>query len=168
MAVARYQYGTSPRKLETERKNAKKTAQKKIHVVKEVQRQEIKISPEQRKKQVKATLVIVAAFLTLLTISYRNSKINEEFSQVQNLKKELTAIQKENEQLKVSIENGQNANNIEKEAKEKLGMQKLTSKQTVYVSLPKTDYVETPSETVVIDEETNWFQEILNKIFNNK
>lgn len=166
MAVARYQYGTSPRKIQPERKTTKKTAKNNIHVVKEVQRQEIKVSPEQRKKQIKVTLFIVAAFLTLLTISYRNSKINEEFAQVQNLKKELTAVQKENEQLKVSIENGQNSNNIEKEAKEKLGMQKLTNKQTVYVSLPKTDYVEAPAETVVIEEESNWFQQLVNNIFN--
>lgn len=166
MAVARYQYETSPRKIQPERKTTKITTKSKIHVVKEVQRQEVKVSPEQRKKQIKATVFIVAAFLTLLTISYRNSKINEEFAQVQNLKKELTAVQKENEQLKVSIENGQNSNNIEKEAKEKLGMQKLTNKQTVYVSLPKTDYVETPAETVVIEEETNWFQKLVNNIFN--
>lgn len=166
MAVARYQYGTSPRKIQPERKTTKKTAKNKIHVVKEVQRQEVKVSLEQRKKQIKVTIFIVAAFLTLLTISYRNSKINEEFAQVQNLKKELTAVQKENEQLKVSIENGQNSNNIEKEAKEKLGMQKLTNKQTVYVSLPKTDYVEAPAETVVIEQETNWFQQLVNNIFN--
>lgn len=166
MAVARYQYGTSPRKIQPERKTTTKTAKSKIHVVNDVQRQEIKVSPEQRKKQIKVTLFIVAAFLTLLTISYRNSKINEEFAQVQDLKRELTAVQKENEQLKVSIENGQNSNNIEKEAKEKLGMQKLTNKQTVYVSLPKTDYVEAPAETVVIEEETSWFQQLVNNIFN--
>ena len=43
-------------------------------------------------------------------------------------------IQKENEQLKVNIENSLNLNNVEKIAKEKLGMQKLTNKKTLYVS----------------------------------
>ena len=45
-------------------------------------------------------------------------------------------------------------------------MQKLTNKQTVYVTLPKKDYVEPATEDVVIKEETNWFQEFVNKIFN--
>ena len=58
-----------------------------------------------------------------------------------------------------------NLNTIEKLAKEKLGMQKLTNKQTVYVSLPKKDYVESATEEVVIEEEENWFTKIINKIF---
>ncbi|MBQ3415439.1 MAG: cell division protein FtsL [Clostridia bacterium] len=168
MAVTKYQYGTSPRKVYEENKKAPKEHKKKMHVVKDIQRQDIKVSAEQRKKQVKITLAIIAAFITLLTISYRNSQINEQFSKVQNLKKDLATLQKENEQLKVSIENGQNANNIEKEAKEKLGMKKLTSKQTVYVSLPKEDYVETASTTVVIEQHEEWYEKILNKIFNKE
>ena len=100
-----------------------------------------------------------------MTISYRNSQINEKFSEVQTLKKELSSIQKENEQLKVSIENSLNLNTIEKLAKEKLGMQKLTNKQTVYVTLPKKDYVESASEEVVIEQEKNWFEEFVDKIF---
>ena len=56
-------------------------------------------------------------------------------------------------------------NNIEKLAKEKLGMQKLTNKQTVYVNLPKKDFTETPSEEVV-KEEKNWFEKLVDKIFN--
>ena len=104
--------------------------------------------------------------MLLLTISYRTSQINEKFSQIQTLKTELASLQKENEQLEVSIENGLNLNNIEKEAKEKLGMQKLTNKQTVYVQLPKKDYVEPASEEVVIEKEKNWFEQLIDKIFN--
>ena len=54
---------------------------------------------EQKKKRTKATLVVIAIFALLLTISYRNSKINEKFTEVQSLKKELSSLQKENEQL---------------------------------------------------------------------
>jgi len=85
---------------------------------------------------------------------------------MQSLKQELASVQKENEQLKVSIENGLNLNNIEKLAKEKLGMQKLTNRQIVYVTLPKKDYVESASEKVVIDNQENWFQKFVDKIFN--
>ena len=85
---------------------------------------------------------------------------------MKNLQQELASLQKENEQTKVSIENGLNLNNIEKLAKEKLGMQKLTNKQTVYVSLPKKDYVESASEQVVIEDNKNWFEKLVDKIFN--
>ena len=112
------------------------------------------------------TITVIAIFGLLLTISYRNSQINEKFNEMQSLKKELSSLQKENEQLKVNIANGLNLANIEKLAKEKLGMQKLTNKQIVYVSLPKKDYVESASEKVVIKDQTNWFEKLVNKIFN--
>lgn len=102
----------------------------------------------------------------MLTISYRNSQINEKFTEIQSLKKELSATQKENEQLKVNIENNLNLNTIEKMAKEKLGMQKLTNRQTVYINLPKKDYVEPASEKIVKNSNENWFQKLTNKLFN--
>lgn len=166
MASPRYQYETSPRKLEPEIKRKKQNKKPKLKVVEDLPRQEIKLSKEQKKKQMRLTLTVLAIFAVLLTISYRNSRINEEFTQVQTLKKELSSLQKENDQLKVSIENSLNYNTIEKIAKEKLGMQKLTNSQTVYISLPKKDYVESASEKVVIENEKNWFEKIVNKIFN--
>ena len=102
----------------------------------------------------------------MLTISYRNSQINEKFTEIQSLKKELSATQKENEQMKVNIENNLNLNTIEKMAKEKLGMQKLTNRQTVYINLPKKDYVEPASEKIVKNSNENWFQKLTNKLFN--
>ena len=42
--------------------------------------------------------------------------------------------------------------NIETAAKQYLGMEKLTSAQTEYISLPKVDYVEATAESVIIDE----------------
>ena len=58
--------------------------------------------------------------------------------------------------------------NIEKEAKEKLGMEKLTNKQTVYVTLPKKDYVESATEKVVLKEDKTWLQKIADWMFPNK
>lgn len=168
MVQEKYQYGTSPRKVNPDyNKPAKKTQKKKqLKVVEELPRQQIKVSKEQRKKQLKTTVAVVVLFLLLLTISCRNSQIDKKFNQIQEQKKQLAALQKENEQLKVSIENSLNLNNIEKVAKEELGMQKLTSKQTVYITLPKKDYVESASEKVVIEEEKSWWEEITDKIFN--
>lgn len=163
MARNNYEYSTSPRKLEPEYRPQKQNKRKKLKVVEDLPRQDIKVSKAQRKRQLKTTAFAIAIFIVLLVISYRNSQINEKFSQVKTLKSELSSIQKENEQLKVTIENSVNYNNIEKIAKEKLGMQKLTNKQTVYVSLPKEDYVEPASEKVIVESES-WFQKIINNI----
>lgn len=166
MAISRYEYGTSPRKLEPDVPRKKQTQKRKLKVVEDLPRQDIKISKEQKRRQIQLTLVVMGIFVLLLTISYRNSQINEKFNQVQTLKRELSSLKKENEQLEVSIENSVNLNTIEKQAKEKLGMQKLTNKQTLYVSLPKKDYVESASEEVVIEKEKNWFEKFVDKIFN--
>lgn len=166
MARSRYQYETSPRKLEPDIPKRRQPQRKKLKVVEDLPRQDIKISKAQKKRQTKLTLIVMGLFILLLTISYRNSQINEKFNQVQTLKRELSSLQKENEQLEVNIENSLNLNTIEKQAKEKLGMQKLTNKQTVYVSLPKKDYVESASEEVIIKKEKNWFEQIVDKILN--
>ncbi len=163
MAGIGYQFETSPRKLEPDYRRRRK---QNIRVL-ETQRQNTKASSDERKKQVKTTCTIIAVFALLLTISYRNSQINERFNDVQSLKRELSSLQKENEQVKVNIENSLNNNYIEQQAKEKLGMKKLTNKQTVYITLPKKDYVESPSEKVVIEEEKekNWFEKVWGIIF---
>ena len=127
MARTGYQYGTSPRKLEPDYTRKPKQKRKQLKVVEDIPRQQIKVSKEQRKRQMKTTVTVVGLFLLLLTISCRNSQIDKQFNQIQNQKKQLAALQKDNEQLKVSIENSINISNIEKVAKEELGMQKLTS-----------------------------------------
>ena len=160
----RYQYTTTPRKLEPDY-NTQRKKKSNLKVVKDVKRQEIKVSKEQKKQQVKITILIVIVFAVLLTVSYRNSQINESFSEVQSLKKELSSLEKENEQLKVSIENSLNLNYIEQMAKEKLGMQRLTNKETVYINLPKKDYTEAASEKVEKNKET-WYEKIWNSIKN--
>ena len=164
MARDKYQYGTNPRKLEPEYspyKQRSSNKNRKPEVLKTKPKAEIKISRKDKIKTIKRIGLVVAIFIVLLTISYINSQINENFSQVQKLKKELSSLEKENEQLKVNIDNSVNLNNIEQAAKEKLGMQKLTNKQSVYVSLPKKDYIETSTEEVRIEENRNWFEKIL-------
>jgi len=156
-----YQYETSPRKLKPEYdyNKTKKVVAKKTNKKKVAKKAQVKQS---RKAE---TMILVAiGFIILLAISYRNTLINERFAEIKELKTNLAAITKENEQLKVNIENSLNLSNIEQEAKDRLGMQKLTNKQTVYISLPKKDYVEPATEEVIIEKETNWFQNIINKI----
>ena len=166
MAQAKYQYGTSPRKLEPDYTRKTKQKRRLLKVVEDLPRQQIKVSKEQRKRQMRTTVTVIGLFLLLLTISCRNSQIDRQFDQIQDQKKQLAALQKENEQLKVSIENSVNISNIEKVAKEELGMQKLSGKQTVYVTLPKKDYVESASEKVVIEKSKTWWEKVADKILN--
>lgn len=168
-----YQYETSPRKLEPDYEPQRNPyAKKKSSTLKKKNRE---ILPKKHKKQqrqlkshIKAVMYIGVIFAVLFVISYRNSLINESFSKNEKLKSNLAMTQKVNEQLQVNIENSLNLNNIEKLAKERLGMQKLDNSQKVYVSLPKKDYVEPAVEEVVIDNtEISWLQRIIN-FFKNK
>lgn len=154
-----YQYETSPRKLEPDYRPNKNNKQKNKNTNKKEEKKEIK-------KQSKAKIIVWIAigFSILLAISYRNSVITEKFNEKEDLKKQLSAIQKENEQLQVNIENSLNLNTVEQLAKERLGMQKLNNNQKVYVSLDKKDYIEVPSEEVIIDEDTSIWQRIIDII----
>lgn len=153
-----YNYGTSPRKLEPEYAPRKKTRPTKVQDTSKVEKKKQekennkkKIEEQNRKRQqIKLILYIAIGFFILFAISYRNSQMDEEFSKIQSAQKELEIIQKENEQLKVNVENGSNLNNLEQAAKELLGMQKLSNRQSVYVSLPKVDYIEGNQNKIII------------------
>lgn len=161
-----YQYETSPKKLEPEYEPQKNPyVKKKSSTLKQKEKKE---QPKRKlKSHVKAVLYIIAIFSVLFAISYQNSLINESFNRKAALQSELSTTQKENEQLQVSIENSLNLSNIEKLAKEKLGMQKLDGTQKVYVSLPKKDYVEPASEEIIMNENVSWFEKIV-RLFSGK
>ena len=158
-----YQYETSPRKLEPEYEPQKNPYSKKksstLTKKKTAQKPKTK---RQLKSHVKAVMYILVIFSILFAISYRNSLINESFSRKEKLQSKLSTTQKENEQLQVNIENSLNLTNIEKIAKERLGMQRLDNTQKVYVNLPKKDYVEPAVEEVVIEKEQSWFEKVVN------
>lgn len=159
MAMQGYQYETSPRKLEPQYRkiNTKKpTAPKKKPVPKSV--------TTNKKDRTKLVIALTVVFASIFAISYRNSQIDESFTKNEELKQAYLAIEKENEQINVDIENSLNLSNVEQEAKELLGMQKLSNKQTMYVNLPKKDYIQPATETVVIEKEQNIIEKIINKI----
>ena len=135
-----YQYETSPRKLQPEYEPKKNPYIKKKSTAKKADNTENKKKTKIEQK-IKVVLYIAVGFTVLFAICYRNSLITENFNKKEELKKSLSAIEKENEQLKINIENSLNLNNIEQAAKEKLGMKKLDNDQKVYITLPKKDYV---------------------------
>lgn len=158
----KYQYETSPRKLEPEyapRKNdykGKKSTAKKV--VKKTNNKR-----EEKSKQRKMLMYLCVGFAILFAISYRNAKIDENFERVQSLKTKLASIEKENSQLELAIESSLNLSNVEQQAKELLGMQKLSSKQIVYVDFEKNDHIEVAPESIKI-KEANIFTKAINTI----
>ena len=156
-----YQYETSPRKIAPEyspRKEQKANKTKKVNT-----NNKPKARPK-FKPYAKTILYVFFGFALLFALSYQNSLINESFDKKEDLKQELATIEKENEQARVNIQNSLNLANIEKSAKDMLGMKKLDASQKVYVSLPKKDYVEPATEKVIIDTEETWWQKILNSV----
>lgn len=165
----RYQYETSPRKLQPkEEPKRKQVKQKKASTKskKQIEQEAKNAKALLAKKKVKIVVYLVLGFSVLYAIGFRNSQINEAFTQKQALEKQISQIKKENEQLEVSIQNNLNLSQIEALAKEKLGMQKLTSKQTIYIDLPKKDYVEAGAEEVKIEENSDLLQSIITYIKN--
>lgn len=175
-----YQYETSPRKLKPEysrppkktqkkKSTARKTVTKKVEkpVIKKKEQTKAKIKTESEGKiKLKIAGKALLLFAIIFIILFRNAQISGAFSQIQSLKADKTTIQKENDQLEISIQNSINLNNIEQAAKNLLGMQKLSSKQTVYINLPKKDYVEQRTEEVIIEENKGFFEELKEKIMN--
>lgn len=165
-----YQYETSPRKIQPEydRRNSKN---RKPQQTKSKTKTNVKANPKTATKRstlthekIKLFIYIALGFIILLAMSYQNSLITESFNEKEQLKKDLSSIQKENEQLKVNIENSLNLNNIEQAAKELLGMQKLDNTQKRYINLPKKDYVESPIETMNKEDNYSIWNRITNGI----
>lgn len=157
-----YQYETSPRKIEPEYTRTKNPYKKTKTSKNNKNSNSKKVATKKKTKYNNKPIIYIAiGFIMLFTISYRNSLINESYNNKEALKSQLSAVQKENEQLKVNIESSLNLNNVEQQAKEKLGMQKLDNSQKIYISLPKKDYIEAATEEVVIGEELNIWQKII-------
>ena len=60
-----------------------------------------------------------------------------------------------------------NLNKIEEEAKSRLGMQKLTNDQKIYINLPKKDYIQSSTDSTESTTEKSWLEKIIEKIKGN-
>lgn len=158
-----YQYETSPRKLEPEYEPRKNPYEKKKSSTQKMKK-ESKKTKRKIKPKVKLFIYLAISFAILFAISYQNSLITESFNEKEELRKNLSAVEKENEQLKVNIETSLNLNKVEQSAKELLGMQKLDNSQKVYISLPKKDYIESEAEELVIEEDISFWQKLIQSI----
>ena len=172
-----YEYGTSPRKLEPEVRPPKKSPKKatnknkttknskKIKTVKKTKAQQEKVKNKEVKLARRNFLIIMVIGLgSCLLLMYRSVKIREYYAGVQTLNKEISSLEKENGQISVQIQNNFNLNNIEEIAATTLGMQKLSSSQTVYVNLDTKDYTEISQKSIIKEEKTSLFKKIIDKI----
>ncbi len=158
-----YEYETSPRKVKPREKNKSIDLEERYRINEEQRKNSIEM---EKKKHNENVVLILVIFLMLLVVSYRSSLINEKFNEIQDRKDNLAAIMKTNNQLEVSIEGTLNLGNIEQEAQDKLGMQRLNNSQKVYVTLDKKDYTKVATNKIEItqDEEIPWYKKIINKI----
>lgn len=159
---SRYQYETSPRKLQPEYRPIQKKYPKRSTAKKKNEKTQVKTNTKQNTNS-KVILYIGIIFVILFAISWRNAFIAQEYSQLKSLKSELSELEKENKQLEVNIESKTNLGDIAEKAITELGLKKLDDSQIVYVNLDKQDYVESSTEEVKI-EESNWFEKVINKI----
>lgn len=153
MAVRAYEYETSPRKyrdpyIDTARAVKNKAKTKTKAKVKEV-------------NKIKIYSYIVLVFAMFAVISFRNSVINETYNQKESLKSQVLAAEKENEQLRINIENNLNLENIQKRATEELGMQKSSNSQKVYINLEKKDYIETGKDKIILEDSRPWIVQVV-------
>lgn len=157
-----YQYGTNPRKLKPEYEPIKKEYPKKSSARRVTRKEQARMT---KKMYRKAMIYIAICFIGLFVISYRYSLIDDTYADLKEEKSKLALLEKETTQLEANIESSLNLTKIEEEAKNLLGMQKLSSEQIVYVTLPKTDHVEASSEEVKeSSSKGNWVTEIIQKI----
>ena len=121
------------------------------------------ISEKQLQFRARAEIAIKIVLILgiFFVMTFKDSEKDQLFTEIKTLKAEITQLSKDNDQLEISIQNSLNLNTIEQAAKDLLGMQKLTAKQTRYINLPKKDYVEPRIEEVVVEEKKSIFEKII-------
>lgn len=107
---------------------------------------EPKIVQEKREKKSGSykflTFSIILIFLLIVTILVNQSKLDEKVKKINHLKENLEKLNKENAQEELLLQNKMSLTVIEQKAAAKLGMQKLSNNNTVYVKIKTEDFVE--------------------------
>lgn len=154
----RYEYGTSPRKyiqddIQRKKVRTSKTIKQKVNNKKQI----TKKNSLNTYLYCGFALIIAFAFL----VSIRSSKIEQRNVQIQAEKKEIEQIKNENVNLNTNLQKALSLTNIEKQAKDKLGMQKLKNSQIRYVKLDKQDYIEPVSVTRIDEKQESLWSKIV-------
>lgn len=156
-----YVHGTSPRKYERTcdvERRAPRTRPKKVN-----RKAEKKKTVYSKYFTIGVTVIIAFAFL----ISYRSSLIEEKSVRIQEERNAIEQLKNENVELNLGLQKALSLTNIEKQAKNKLGMQKLQNNQIRYIKIEKEDYVEPVSSTRIEEKQLSFFEKVIN-FFTNK
>lgn len=111
-------------------------------------------------------LYVAAIFIIFAIIIVRSAIINEVYTRKESVKAQVMALQKENAQLKIQIENSLNLDNIEREAIEKLGMLKSNYAQKDYINVEKADYIEA-QKNEIIEENKLWVVNVVDSLLSS-
>lgn len=131
-----------------------------------------KIKTNTNSKTNKATnkaLVVISIIFTFsmfMAITYRYNIISEKNLTAQKLKSELETTEATLLTSKIAVEQNTNLDYIEAYAKQKLGMQKPTSSQTIYVDTSNiTQVVEVNENLSILGNIANKLKDVINSIF---
>ena len=84
-------------------------------------------------KNMQTVVLVVVLFALLFTTIYRKVVIYGQHNELDSQKKALETLTMENDQLEVSIDSMVDDSKVEEYAKEKLGLQKLETRQIIYL-----------------------------------
>ena len=90
----------------------------------------------------KLSLYMAIFFVAMFAVLFRYVRIYDLHSDIANQTAKLEEIRMENEQTKLEIENVTDKAKIQEYAENQLGLQKITSTQTVYLNPTKENYME--------------------------
>lgn len=119
-----------------------------------------KVNNKTSKKTNKALVVVSLAFAfsMIMTITYRYNIISEKNLETQKLKSQLETTESTLLTSKIAVEQNTNLDYVEAYAKQKLGMQKPTSTQTIYVDTSNI------TQVVEVNEKLSFIENIINKV----
>lgn len=111
-------------------------------------------------------ITIITAFAMLMVMTYRFNIISEKNLVSQQLKADLESAEANLLAAKIAVEQNTDLDYIESYAKQKLGMQKPTSSQTVYVDTSNiTQVLEANKNLNVIESIASKIKSIFNNVF---
>ncbi len=130
--------------------NAYKYEQEPVQLPKKKVVRKVRVRVRKKKKTAAGRVVLpIAAVLLAFGLLFSNSQIMEKNAKVEELEGRLQSVNAQVVAGQFEIERNMDLKKIEEEATQRLGMQRPTKAQTVYVNMGNCDYAEceTPAET---------------------
>ncbi len=115
---------------------------------------------KRKKAGIKSVILPVAAVCMAFALLLNNSALLEKNAKIEELKGQLETVNAQAVAGQFEIERNMDLKKIEEEATTRLGMQRPTKAQTVYVDMGNCDYAETAEKT----ETKNFFSALADNV----